>query len=533
MRINQISFLFTVLFCCIAFNELHAVASPKKWDVITLSFKAKKMVEAPLKEEVWVAFENENGNILKVPAFYNGGKEWLVRFNPSDTGKWKYKVEAKNVALKPARGTIDVSAGETNSHGAIMVSEKNKKKFVYEDGTPYNALAFEADWLFALDAENEKDIPKTKELVSHIKDYNFNQVVMNVYAFDAGWGEKDKVKPENNYAKPVVFPFGGTNEKPDHSKLNIEFFKRLDRVINHLNEQGIISHLMIYVWNKKVNWPKPFSEEDNMFYEYVVKRYQGFPNLIWDVSKEALDYGMDDMSYITERIERLRKLDAYNRLVTVHDYNYCKMHPDKVDFIAIQQWSPNLHALTLDKWTRYPDQPVMNIEHGGYEKTMHSIFDGQYTDPIVCLDRNYQCIFAGAYSTYYWQNTSWYNVITNPFSLPEEQQPNFRYYKYLAEFMEAQNFGELVPDQYSFTPYALTNETDTCLLYVTGGMTSVNGHMTDSVLNGHQVSVTWFNPLTGTYEEAETYSFEDKVWLHLEIPQELKNKNAVVIFKKL
>lgn len=64
-------------------------------------------------------------------------------------------------------------------------------------------------------------------------------------------------------------------------------------------------------------------------FDYLVKRYQAFPNLIWDISKEALAYGMDDMDYIVERIDRLRKLDGHKRLVTVHDYNFYRNHLTK------------------------------------------------------------------------------------------------------------------------------------------------------------------------------------------------------------
>src|SRR5690606_11877931 len=108
------------------------------------------------------------------------------------------------------------------------------------------------------------------------------------------------------------------NDNPDFSKLNIEFFKHFDRVMNHLYEKGIVAHLMIYVWNKEVNWPAMYSKDDNRFFDYVIKRYQGYSNMIWDVSKEALDYGRCDIPYINERIERIRRADAYNRLITVH-----------------------------------------------------------------------------------------------------------------------------------------------------------------------------------------------------------------------
>ncbi len=117
-----------------------------------------------------------------------------------------------------------------------------------------------------------------------------------------------------------------------------------------------------------MNWPEPGSKEDNMYFDYVVKRYQAYPNLVWDISKEALAYGRDDLGYITERIDRLRKLDGHGRLVTVHDYGYCAKHPDKVDIISIQDWKANIYDATSRVVKRHPDKPVFNIEHGGYRK---------------------------------------------------------------------------------------------------------------------------------------------------------------------
>ena len=198
-----------------------------------------------------------------------------------------------------------------------------------------------------------------------------------------------------------MFPFGGNNDDPDYKTLDLTFFQRLDRVVGHLNEAGIVAHLMIYVWNKKVNWPTPNSAADNLYFDYVVKRYQAFPNLIWDISKEALAYGRDDMTYITDRIHRLRRLDGHQRLVSVHDYAYCNQYPGEVDFISIQEWRPNLYGIMRSVAAKHFNKPVFNIEHGGYETTMYQIFpSGAFNDPLTCLDRNYQCVFAGTYSKY-------------------------------------------------------------------------------------------------------------------------------------
>ena len=500
-----------------------------KWEVYEIEFQSKSQQKTPFEETLTGLFTHESGFQMEVPGFYNGKKDWLIRFCPTKEGAWSYRINSSLKGINAQTGQIQVGPAKSGNRGPVQIVQEDPSKFQYADGTPYFLIAFELDWLFALDAEEEKDIPKTRQMIRHVKENGFNQVIMNVYAYDANWGEKGKVDPSFNFAKPRVFPFGGTNENPDHSTLNISFFQRLDRVVQYLQEQEIISHLMIYVWNKHVNWPEPGSAEDNRFFDYVVKRYQAYPNLVWDISKEALAYGRDDMGYITERIERLKEQDAHNRLVTVHDYNYCRTYPDKVDFISVQEWRPNLYDEMRRIAERHGHQPVLNIEHGGYEKSTHSIFDGAYNDPVVCLDRSYQCVFAGVYTTYYWQNTSWYNVIYDPTSLPKNVQPRFEYYKHLLKLFETYDFNTLKPLQRAFNPYFLTNNDGLYLFYIPAHSLGAFGDVKE--IKGKKVNTKWFDPLTGNFLPGSSRNMGDGVWLGFEKPDELKSTMAVLVLE--
>ncbi len=501
----------------------------EKWEIIEIQLTGSNAADDPFAVELGAVFTHEEGTSMKVPGFYNGGKEWIIRFCPPASGKWSYSTYSSDPEMAGNDGSVSVVENTKNwQHGPLQISKEHPQKFLYADGTPYFLMAFELDWLFALDAQNDEAIPKTRKIISRVAEYGYNQIVMNVYAYDAGWGEKDKVQPENNYAKPDVFPFGGTNEEPDYTTLNVEFFQRFDRVIEYLNEKQMISHLMIYVWNKMVNWPEPGSAADNRYFDYVVKRYQAYPNLLWDISKEALAYGMDDMSYITERINRLRKLDGHDRLVTVHDYNYCRNYPGEVDIISIQEWTSYLYCKMREVLEQY-DKPVFNIEHGGYEKTMHSIFDGAYTDPLTCLDRNYQCIFAGTYSTYYWQNAAWYHVVADPFSLPEENQPNFIYYKHLVSFFNRYNFNELYPESKAFAPPLLTNGNDLHIFYVSENRLGLFGAFSE--LAGKSVSIQWFDPLTGEFYDGGQRSFNEGTWMGVRRPESISGPMALAVFR--
>ena len=505
-----------------------AVYKCSKWNVIDISFKEKTKVDKPFDLVFGVTAMSPDGNKKVIPGFYDGNNKYLLRINPDEIGTWSFLTYSDLKELSGLKFNIIVTKNsDANQHGPVVISAKNPGKFEYADGRPYFLQAYELDWLFALDADNPNGIPITKMLLDTISDYNFNQIIMNVYAYDVDWKKDPSLKKEYDYGSPDVYPFGGTNLKPDFSTLNTGFFRKLDRVIEYLDSKNIIAHLMIYVWNKEVNWPPMYSQADNRYFEYVIKRYEGYPNIIWDISKEALSYGRCDMKYVTDRIQRVRKIDAYKRLLTVHDYRYCERYPEKVDFISIQYWGTDLYEKMLSIKELHKNEPVFNIEHGGYEKGVYEVFNGDYTDPVSCLWRNYLCAFGGSYSTYYWQNTAWYLIIPAPMQLPASQRPHYNYYKYLIKFFTDNHFENLQPiENVSSSGWCMEDKLNKTILFLipkenSGISITLNDYA------GKNASLKLFNPLNGKYTELPDIKLSS--WFHKDLPE--KESFRVLIIK--
>ncbi|WP_066631768.1 DUF5060 domain-containing protein [Labilibacter marinus] len=483
--------------------------SIKKWEVVDISFKAKS--KSPFKVDFIADFISPSGKKQKAAGFYNDNNQWLIRFSGAETGKWTYSTSSSLKALNGKKGSL-IIAQETAeaSHGGIVIPENDPQHFYYEDGTPYFLMAFECDWLYALDYHNEDGLPKTNHLLNLLNDNGLNQVVMNVFSYDVNWkwGKDPLLKqhPEHEFGAPQdIFPFKGNNENPDYSALNIDFFKKLDRTIDLLNEKDIISHLMIYVWNKEVNWPDMNTEADNMYYDYIVKRYGAFPNIMWDVSKEALFYGRADDEYILERIQRLRKANYFNRLVTVHDYKFCQRNTEHVDYISRQDWTFSLYHNMINDLKTYSDKPIFNIEHGGYEESPYVVFSGSYISAEACLRRNYQCAFAGAYSTYYWQGTSWNALIWNPFEQDESfYKPKFEYFKHMTALFTAHDFSKYKPVvAENKAGYAMAHANEERYLFYVPKETY--WYHTGYVFEDKKpVTYQWFNTYTGEYSDEVT-----------------------------
>ncbi|MDO6518785.1 apiosidase-like domain-containing protein [Zobellia uliginosa] len=487
----------------------------QQWEVIDVVFPVNKRTKAPF-EVVATAQVTDGKQTQQIPLFYNGNGTWVLRYSSGVMGDKSFVITSELKGLNGKKGKITVVKNQkTDRHGGIVLNKDNPRHLFYEDGSHYFNLAFECDWLFALDY-GEEDMAKTKHLLSLLNEYRFNQVVMNVYSYDVSWPKDERLAehPEHEYGgREDIFPFLGSNSNPDYSSLNIDFFKHFDKVISEMHDQEIVSHLMIYVWNKLVSWPEMESEADNRYYDYIIKRYQAFPNIIWDVSKEALHKTRATAAYISERIERTRNLDSYDRLVSVHDYGFCRNHADEVDFISMQNWQHTLYQNMLNARNDFPNKPIFNIEHGGYEESPYVVFPGAYVNAEVCLRRNYMCLFAGGYTTYYWQGTSWNALIHNPFEQPEDfKKPHFEYFTHMRKLFDSAPFENFEPNaRYNGSGYNLTNEKDGIILIYT----PKENHYTSAKVqvskefDYENATQQWFNTLTGELTPEEKYNMKE------------------------
>ncbi len=499
----------------------------KKYEVKDISFKAKTELN-PFTEVVFYAEIKGEGISKKVYGFYNGEDEFILRLSFNKAGEYTYKTYSDINELNCKQGTISVS-DYSEKNGALVLSEKNKQRLFYENGKLYHLCAFECDWLFAIGYG--EGTQKAEKLIKYIADNKFNQVVMNVYANDLRWNtpewmRDERIKPEHDQsAREDIFPFLGSNSKPDFSRLNTSFFKHLDKVIALLDEHGIISHLMIYVWNKNVSWPEAYSPQDNMYFDYVVNRYGAYSNILWDISKEALAYERCDNFYIIDRILRLKALDSYKRLVTVHEFRFCDEYPELVDIISMQDWAVDIYNLTIDIAQKHSEKVIFNVEHGGYEEGMYHIFTGNYTNAQTCLRRNYEIMFAGAYSAYYWQPLAW-SITAMPWE--QETPPHFEYYKHMVEFFTKYDYTNLSPI-YKFGNMqnggrVLANKDESLvLIYVPKDNYGIC--INYKQIHGTNCTYYFFNTLTGEYSEKTNLCID----AHVTIPRYFKCDSVMVL----
>ena len=391
----------------------------------------------PFDVELKGEFTGPGGVRLTIPGFYDGKGTWKIRFSPTGTGHWSLRTISDTPALNGrAESEIQCEPNRSNEiHGGLLVDPLHPHHFIYQDGTRYLLMGYECDWLWGLGMED----PQRKEmrrLIRQMADNGFNHVLVNVYAYDTTWSPGRKHQWDLGPAP--LYPWEGTNEKPDHSRLNPEYFQRYDEMVEALREQGIVAHLMLKVYNKLVNWPQPGSRDEERYFRYVTARYQADCNVVWDFSKES--YYEKDKVLQSRLIDLIRANDAYHRLTTAHDndvYDWDAARNANLDFRTDQQHTDWSEMIAFDRNLRA--WPVLNAEFG-YEKAPDGLpsYRVQQDWPEV-LRRAYRIYLAGGYGAYYYHNTAWDVIKIDP------EPPGYRRFRQLKETLSELPYWEMVP----------------------------------------------------------------------------------------
>lgn len=428
-----------VLYCALLFaaKALCAAVTIEQYYSYDFSFQAQASGN-PFDIDLAGDFTGPGGVRLSVPGFYDGNGVWKIRFSPTALGTWSLRTRSSMPALNGrTEAAIECQPNKHSTiHGGLRVDPLHPYHFVYEDGTRYFLLGYEADFLWALDM-NDPERREMHKLIDQIAARGFNHLLVNVFAYDTAWAPGKSCQWD--YGPPAMYAWEGSNEKPDHSLLNTRFFQLYDGMMNALRDKGIVAHVMFKVYNKQVNWPAPGSVDEERYFKYVTARYQGYSNVVWDFSKES--FNERDKTLEKRLIDLIRSNDAYHHLVTAHDNDVYDWNPSlntDTDFRTDQQHTNWGETIAFDRALR--KWPVINAETAGYERGVEDLPSyGQKVDWQEVLRRAYLVYLAGGYSVYYYNNTAW-DVIK-----PEPEPPGAARFQQLKETLSELPYWRMEP----------------------------------------------------------------------------------------
>jgi len=455
MRKFLIPFALVVLVSA-AFGDVPEVP---RWQPHDFEFKSTKTFANPFKVDFAAAVKGPDGREFTTLGFYDGQGVWKIRVAADVEGKWTLTTRSDEPTLNAVDASfICVPNPNGNVHGALRIDADHPHHFIYEDGTRYFLAGYECDWLWALDMD-DASLGRLNLFLDKLADYRFNHIILNAYAHDCGW-RKGKTEADDFGPSPM-YAWEGKNDNPDHSRLNLPYWKHYDRVIGAMYERGIVAHIMIKVYNKMVRWPAKGSADDDMFFKWMVARYAAYPNVVWDFSKEA--HNEKDLEYKLSRFRLIRSADPYRRLVTNHDddaaYN-SGAYDELLNFRSDQQHK-NWREMILQQ-RRQNSWPVVNVEFG-YEWGLKGEDDKTYRvvqSPEEVCRRAWEICMAGGAIVYYYTFTAW-DVIH-----PEDTPTGYSYFRNLHDFFAGTKYWLMQPEDIVSEGYCLANPGDEYIVFL-------------------------------------------------------------------
>lgn len=128
---------------------------------------------------------------LTVDGFYDGNGIYKVRFMPSFTGTYTYRIFG-SFSTQIYEGTFQVTEATGENHGPVRVC--NTYHFAYEDGTPHYSLGTTC---YVWELQDEKLQEKTLET---LKNSAFNKIRFCIFPKHYDY----------NLHEPISYPYEGT-----------------------------------------------------------------------------------------------------------------------------------------------------------------------------------------------------------------------------------------------------------------------------------------------------------------------------------
>lgn len=314
----------------------------EQWRVAEIKLEATEMPANPMLDaDIWAVFTHEEGDSIRIPAYWDGENLYGLRFAPTRLGKWSYRVEAA-----PACLGLDGAAGEVECvpytgeeeifrHGFLKKGPRGRY-LAHADGTPFFWLG-DTHWAFVTNEKWEgSNYVKTdswfRYVVDKRKEQRFTVYQCNLHC---GMGREKVMGRQNGFA------YFEMTEKGWLPVLE-SFQDNMDIKMQYLADKGFVIALG-FAWYSSIDQPGA-DQFYKMAAKYLIARYGAYP-IIWTLAGEVAGYTADKReTYIDgwrEIALEIEKLDGYGHLQTCH---YTNERP-LADYYQEESW----HDFTLNQ----------------------------------------------------------------------------------------------------------------------------------------------------------------------------------------
>ncbi len=341
------------------YGTLHV---PTEW-----SLESGKSYRDPFGEvNVDVVFTGPSGRKLRMPAFWDGGATWRVRFAPQEIGAYTFESvcsDAGNADLHGRAGKLHVTPYSGNNklyeHGFVRVSE-DERHFEHADGQPFFWLA-DTWWMGFTKRLMWPDGFETLAADRVRKGFSVVQIVAGLY--------------------PDMPPFDprGENEagqawESDFARINPAYLDMADLRIQYLVDSGIVP-CVVGGWGYFIR--RMGVEKMKQHWRYLIARWGAYP-VMWCLAGEGtmpyyLSQKKDEDAAAqkkdwTELARYVRATDAFGHPITIHpsrSSRNCVEDASVLDFDMLQtghddrRSAPNTVETILSSRSAAPTMPVL------------------------------------------------------------------------------------------------------------------------------------------------------------------------------
>ena len=310
-----------------------------------------------------------NDEVIRLPGFWAGGKEWRFRFSSASLGKFSFKTVCSNSednGLHKRTGGIRVVEYTGNNlllrRGPVRLS-RNGQHFTHADGEPFFWLA--DSWWHAM--TTRLDWPGGFQTLTQDRKKKGFSVIQFAVAFPCD------IEP---------FDCRGANEAghawtDSFASINPEYFDLVDLRVDWLVREGLVPNI-VGAWGYYL----PFMgvEKARQHWRYLVARYGAYP-VTWTICGESTltwyllegqaeqDARRQQIDGWTEVADYIARIDPFQRLRTVHPGPASgEFEPlsdmGSIDIIMLQPGHRDSSVAAaighrIEAVKRFPDKPIM------------------------------------------------------------------------------------------------------------------------------------------------------------------------------
>jgi hypothetical protein len=272
----------------------------ERWRIFELRLKGPQDGNPYTDINLYAEFEHE-GKKVSADGFYDGGGNFIVRFMPTEEGKWTYRTHSATAALNGNEGSFTCTPARKNNHGPVKVNETYH--FAYADNTAYLPFGTTSyAWIHQGDS-------LARVTLKTLAGGYFNKMRMCIFP---KWYDY-------NHVEPKLYPFEGkAPDAWDYTRFNPAYFKNIENYIAALDSLGIEADLIVFHPYDKWGFQKMGSANDDRYVRYVIARLAAYKNVWWSMANEYDLMEHKSTADWNRIIGLFAANDPYRKLLSIH-----------------------------------------------------------------------------------------------------------------------------------------------------------------------------------------------------------------------